>query len=161
MQYIMRLLMDSDCLIKLAKSSLKELVCRSFTVVIPPLVRKEVVDEGSGRPDAELVRENLEKKLLSQSAGRERSVSRGEEAVFTVFQSGHYDAICSDDRKFIKRLRVFHVPYLTPAVLIAVLVRNGKLVLSEALDKLDSLAPMISDEEYGTVKLFLDGWRNQ
>jgi hypothetical protein len=152
--------MDSDCLIKLAKSSLKEVVCRSFTVVIPPLVRKEVIDEGSGRPDAEIVRENLEKKLLSQSAGQ-RSVSRGEDAVFTVFQSGHYDAICSDDKKFIKRLRLFHVPYLTPAVLIAALVKNGKLALNEALDKLDSLAPMISEEEYSTVKLYLDRWRNQ
>ncbi|HXV62274.1 MAG TPA: hypothetical protein VEK15_16355 [Vicinamibacteria bacterium] len=152
--------MDSDCLIKLAKSSLKEVVCQSFTVVIPPRVRKEVVDEGGGRPDAEIVRENFQRKLLSQSAG-ERSVSRGEEEVFSVFQSGHYDAICSDDRKFIKRLRLFHLPYLTPAVLIAALVKNGKLALGEALDKLDSLAPMISEEEYGIVKLFLDGWRNQ
>lgn len=150
--------MDSDCLIKLVKSLLKEVVCRSFTVVIPPLVRQEVVDDGSGRPDAEIVRQNLEAKLLSLSA-RSRAVSRGEEAVFTVFQSGSYDAICSDDRKFIKRLRLFHVPYLTPAVLIAVLVKNGKLTLKEALDKLEALAPMVSEEEYGTVRLFLAGWR--
>jgi hypothetical protein len=106
------------------------------------------------------VSQNLESKLLSLSA-QPRLASKGEEAVFTVFQSGRYDAICSDDKKFIKRLRLFRVPYLTPGVLIAALVKNGKLTLSEALDKLESLAPMVSEEEYSTVKLFLDGWRNE
>jgi rRNA-processing protein FCF1 len=159
MQHMLRLLMDSDCLIKLARSSLKEVVCRSYTVVIPPLVRREVVDKGRDLPDAEIVRRTLESKLLSLSE-RQRSASRAKEAVFTVFQSGRYDAICSDDRKFIKRLRLFHVPYLTPAVLIAALVKNGKLTLKNAFEKLEALAPMVSEEEYATVKLFLAGWRN-
>jgi hypothetical protein len=155
----MRLLMDSDCLIKLARSSLKEVVCRSFTVVIPPLVRREVVDKSRGRPDAEIVRKNLDSKLLSLSE-RRHPASKGEEAVFTIFQSGRYDAICSDDRKFIKRLRLFHVPYLTPAVLIAALVKNGKLTLKDAFEKLEALAPMVSEEEYATVRLFLAGRKN-
>ena len=152
--------MDSDCLIKLAKSSLKEVVCRSFTVLIPPLVKREIVEDGRGRPDAMIVADNLERKLLSVTK-ESKAASKGEEAVFTVFQSGRFDAICSDDRKFIKRLRLFQVPYLTPAVLIAVLVRKKRLTVGEALRKLESLSPMISDEEYSTVKLFLSGWRQE
>jgi len=41
--------------------------------------------------------------------------------------------------------------------LIAVLVREGRLTVREALRKLEILSPMISDEEYSTVKLFLAG----
>ncbi len=150
--------MDSDCLIKLAKSSLKEIVCRSFVVVIPPLVKKEVVDDASEQPDSILVKSNIEKKLLTVGSGT-GSGSKGEEAVFNVFQSGQYDAICSDDKRFIKRLRLFEVPYLTPAVLIAVIFRQGNIPLKDALEKLESLAPMISDDEYLTVKTFLANWR--
>lgn len=134
--------MDSDCLIKLVRSSLKEIACRSFVVVIPTLVKREVVEDSGGRPDAMVVKDNLEKKMLSVSKGPP-SISKGEEAVFTVFQSGRYDAICSDDKKFVRRLRSFQVPYLTPAVLIAVLVKNGKLTVHQGLQKLESLAPMI------------------
>lgn len=152
--------MDSDCLIKLVKSSLKEVVCRSFTVLMPPLVKQEIVEDGRGRPDAMIVADNLARKLLSVTK-ESKSAARGEEAVFTVFQSGRFDAICSDDRKFIKRLRLFQVPYLTPAVLIAVLVKEKRLTVGEALQKLESLSPMISDEEYSTVKLFLAGWREK
>lgn len=149
--------MDSDCLIKLVKSSLKEVVCQSFTVLIPPLVKQETVEDARGRPDAAIVADNLERKLLSVTK-QSKAASQGEEAVFTVFHSGRFDAICSDDRKFIKRLRLFQVPYLTPAVLIAVLVRAERMTVQEALRKLESLSPMISDEEYSTVKLFLSGW---
>ena len=152
--------MDSDCLIKLVKSSLKEIVCRSFTVVIPTLVKQEIVEDSPGQPDAMIVKDNLEKKLLSVGK-QQQTVSKGEEAVFTVFQSGRYDAICSDDKRFIKRLRLFQVPYMTPAVLIAVLVKNGKMTVHQALQKLESLSPMISDEEYSTVKAVLANWGNE
>ena len=152
--------MDSDCLIKLVKSSLKEIVCRSFSVAIPAFVKKEVVEDSAGQPDAIVIKDNLEKKLLAVSK-QEQTVSKGEEAVFVVFQSGRYDAICSDDKRFIKRLRLFQVPYMTPAVLIAVLLKKGKLTVHEALRKLESLSPMISDEEYSTVKAVLANWRQE
>ncbi|HJZ11903.1 MAG TPA: hypothetical protein VJ521_07125 [Acidobacteriota bacterium] len=151
--------MDSDCLIKIVKSSLKEMVLRNFNVEIPPLVRKEIVDDSKEQPDALIVKVNLDKKLLTVSRpipGR----SKGEEAVFDVFHSGQYDAICTDDKRFIKRLRLFDVPYFTPAVLIAVMMKAGVLTAGAALEKLESLAPMISDDEYLTVKRVLSTWSN-
>jgi rRNA-processing protein FCF1 len=152
--------MDSDCLIKLVKSSLKELVCANFTVVIPALVKREIVDDSRGQPDATIVKDNLEKKLLSELR-KPRAASRGEQELFSEFQSGGYDALCSDDKRFLKRLRLFQIPYMTPAVLIAVLVKDGKLTPDQALQKLESLSPMISDEEYSTAKVFLEGWRER
>src|SRR5437870_6059814 len=77
----MRLLMDSDCLIKLVKASLKELVCHHFIVEIPPLVIKETVHESKGLPDAEVIQANLDKKHLAVS-GVISPMKRGEDAVY-------------------------------------------------------------------------------
>jgi rRNA-processing protein FCF1 len=156
--YYMKLLMDSDCLIKLAKSSIKESVCTSFTVVIPALVKKEVVETTPGHPEVALINENLKRKILSVKSSR-GSASKGEEAVFTIFQSGDFDAVCSDDKRFIKRLRLFDVPYLTPAVLVALMLKQKKITRNEALQKLNSLSPFVSEEEYFAVNAFLTAWK--
>jgi rRNA-processing protein FCF1 len=152
--------MDSDCLIKLVKAALKETVCLNFTVVIPALVKREVVEEGRRQPDAAIVEDNLKRKLLLESKGS-ASPAKGEEEVFSAFQSGKYDAICSDDRRLLRRLRLLGIPYMTPGVLIAVLVKDGKLTVQQALEKLESLSPMISDEESSAVRLFLSNWSQQ
>ena len=152
--------MDSDCLIKLAKSSLKEIICSSFAVSIPPIVKKEIIEDSAGQPDSLLIKQNLEKKLLAVSE-QEMSAAKGEEGLFKVFQSGRYDAICSDDKRFIKRLRLFQVPYMTPGVLIVLLLKKKKITVHEALRKLELLSPMISDEEYATVKVVLANWRKE
>ena len=63
--------MDSDCLIKLAKAGLKEPVCSVFTVVIPQLVKKEVIDNGGAHPESAVVARNVEQGVLSVARGRE------------------------------------------------------------------------------------------
>lgn len=152
--------MDADCLIKLTKSGLKELVCRNFSVVIPQLVKEEIVDNAKGHPDGSVIKKNIESKLIALYRPHS-SFRKGEEAVFAVFQKGKYDAICSDDKRFIKRLRFFDIPYITPAVFIAVLLKSGKLELTEAMMKLEALSPFVSDEEYSTVKSVLKDWRKE
>jgi len=76
-----------------------------------------------------------------------------------LFQAGGYDAIGSDDRQFIRSLRVFGIPYLTPATCIAAMHKQGKQKASEALKGLDELAAYISASEYHTVRLFIEKWR--
>ena len=150
--------MDADCLIKLAKSSLKEFVCRNFSVAIPTIVEKEIVVDLKKHPDAVLIKQNIETDLLAVTESK-GSAERGEDAIFEVFQAGQYDAICSDDKKFIKRLRIFNIPYLTPAVLIIVLLKNKTIHVETALHHLESLLPMISEEEYSTVKVIIENRR--
>ncbi|MFZ3089141.1 MAG: hypothetical protein WA240_00820 [Nitrospirota bacterium] len=147
--------MDADCLIKLAKSKLKELVCRNFTVIISQAVKEEVIDNAHGHPDAVIIRENLERKLLALSKVKSLS-KKGEDSIFAIYKLGKFDAICSDDKRFINRLRFFDIPYITPAVFIAILLKKGKLTIKEAYKRLDSLSPFISDDEYNAIKLLLE-----
>lgn len=154
----MRLLMDSDCLIKLTKSRLKESVCQNFTVFIPQDIKKEVIDNAKGHPDATVIKDNVEKNLLAVIKSSSFS-KKGEDSVFTLFRRGTYDAICSDDKRFIKRLRFLDIPYITPSVFIALLVKEDKLTLDEAREKLELLSPLVSDDEYHAVNLILQNWR--
>ena len=63
----MKLFMDADCLIKLTKAGLNELVCRHDTVMIPDMVRQEVVDSGKvkGCDDAVAVEKNISADFIS------------------------------------------------------------------------------------------------
>ncbi|MGH9922380.1 MAG: hypothetical protein ACRD38_06485, partial [Nitrososphaerales archaeon] len=58
----MHVVMDTDALIKIAKSSLKELITSSISVHIPMSVKKESVDEGKVRrfPDAISLENNIQ-----------------------------------------------------------------------------------------------------
>lgn len=152
--------MDTDCLIKLTKSGLKELVCGNFSVFIPQVVKEELIDNAGEHPDSMIIKENIARGLLTINKIQSSS-QKGEDAVFATFQQEKFDAICSDDKRFIKRLRLFEIPYITPSVFIAILLKSGNLTIDEAGEKLDLLSPFISDDEYNAIKLVLDNWRIQ
>jgi rRNA-processing protein FCF1 len=155
----MNVLMDADCLIKLTKAGLKEAVCTYLSVVIPQVVKHEVIDQGKDHPDSKVIKDNLAKRLLSVS-GLKTQGPKGEESVLAVFQNGGFNAICSDDKRFIRRLRANDVPYVTPAVCIVLLLEQGEINISDAAEKLESLRPFISSDEYNAVKWVLDTWRS-
>jgi rRNA-processing protein FCF1 len=155
----MNVLMDSDCLIKLTKAGIKETVCAHISVVIPQVVTHEVIDLGKNHPDSMVIKDNLDKGLLSLS-GIETQDVKGEEAVLAIFQNGGFDAVCSDDKRFIRRLRALDVPYITPAVCIVLLLKQGEIIMPDAVEKLESLRPFISSDEYNAVKWVLDTWRS-
>jgi len=154
----MKVVMDADCLIKLTKANLKELVCSAIAVVIPVAVKMEVVDNAGPHPDAEMIQGNIKSKQLTVKGGQAGHYE-GEEAALDLFRRGSYDALCSDDRRFIRRLRILNIPYITPAVFVAVLLKQGRLTAMEAAEKLELLAPYISDDEYATVRLVIENWR--
>lgn len=156
----MKILIDTDCLIKLTKSGLKELVCGNFSVFIPQIVKKELIDNASEHPDSMIIKENIEKGLLTVIEIQSSS-KKGEDAVFATFKQAKFDAICSDDKRFIKRLQLFEIPYITPSVFIAILLKSGNLTIDEAGGKLDLLSSFISDDEYSAINLVLDNWRIQ
>jgi len=106
-----------------------------------------------------VINDNLDKGLLSLS-GVETQDLKGEGAALTIFQKGGFDAILSDDKRFVRRLRALDVPYITPAVCIVILLKQGKINLQGALEKLELLSHFISSDEYYTVKWALDTWRS-
>lgn len=159
----MKIVMDADCLIKLTRAGLKEKVCAAFHVTIPSLVKEEVVDKGKALnlADAFVVEANIKNERLRVVKVTGGGASVGEQETVVLFQKGGYDGIGSDDKRFVRQLRLFGIPYITPAVFIAAMLRQGDMTLDEAEKSLNSLSEYISDNEYATVKMFIEQWRTQ
>ncbi len=153
--------MDADCLIKLTKAGLKEEVCKAFAVTIPQRVKEEVVEQGKRKdlPDALVIERNISAGLVTVRSAGGGKTSLGEKEAILLYQKGGYDAIASDDRRFVRQLRTFDVPYLTPAVIVVLMVKNNILKVPDALLRLDALSHYISESEYYSVKLALEAWR--
>src|SRR5256885_16450546 len=113
----MNLAIDTDALIKLTKSSSKAAVGKAFTVLVPPEVERECVEQGKagGFPDALRVEENVEKGALTgrkpkRSARTEAMVgdlrlSGGEADRPARDPPGGGDQIASDDPRALHNRR--------------------------------------------------------
>ncbi len=150
--------MDADCLIKLTKAGLKELVVGNDTIVIPEVVRKEVIDAGKdrGHSDATFIEANVAAKKI-QIAKEFAKHSSGDEALVELFRRRRYDAVATDDRKLVRILQGANVPFILPGVILYSLHQRGFIDRETALRHLNQLSQFISDEEYSTVRLLLEG----
>ncbi|MGQ0797485.1 MAG: hypothetical protein ACT4OI_06465 [Methanobacteriota archaeon] len=160
----MNLVIDTDALIKLTKSSAKGPVGATFAIFVPSEVQRECVEQGKagGFPDALRVEENIERRVLTvrkskrsvrtEAIVRDLKLSGGEADVFRLHRSGGIDLVVSDDRRFLSILEALGIRYTTPGPLIAALARMGKLPRKEALAHLERLAAFISEDEYSESK---------
>ena len=156
----MNVVMDADCLIKLTKAQVKESVCSTFCIAIPSEVRREVMANAAEHPECAVVQANLKCGALAEVAEPKRRM-QGEESVLAAYRSGAYACVASDDKRFIKKLRIMGVPYITPAVFVLLLVTKSHLSVAEGLAKLEQLAPMISDDEVAIVRLKFENLREK
>ena len=117
-------------------------------------VRVEIVEQGAQPPDSGVVGENVQRGLLAEALTPE--FARGEDAAVALFRQGQYDAVASDDRRFVRRLQIQGVPYVTPGVQLYLLARDGHMPPRPARQALARLAPMVSAEETAVVKLKLE-----
>jgi rRNA-processing protein FCF1 len=152
----MKIAMDADCLIKLTKAGLKEAVCMAWAVSIPTLVVEETVDRSPKCPDAVLIEENIHAGRLKVHNVGQGNV-KGEDAVLSLFNSCGFNAVGTDDARFIRRLRGLGVPYALPAVILVKLCQEKCMSNQEALDALAALRPYISDDEHAVAYLVLAG----
>lgn len=160
----MDIALDADAMIKLAKSSLKEIVLSSFSAHLPPQVVAECVDQGkeAGHPDALIIEENLERGRLQktqphksdrvESLVKELRLGGGERDVIRLFRSGGVDVVVSDDRRFLQILQALGIPFGTTSSLIAALAKRGRIKKREAMDSLEKLRTLISDEQYSEAR---------
>ena len=160
----MKIVMDSDCLVKFAKSGVKETIASAMEVFIPVLVKRETVDEAKkhGYQDAFIIEENINKESVHVAAPNPRKPSslpgtKGEAEVLSLFLSGNYDAIASDDQRFLSRLEAARIPYLTPTACLIYLFKGERVGKQAAKEMLESLRPFVSREEYAVAKLVLEG----
>lgn len=131
---------------------MQELFCR-YTANL----KEEITYNAHEHLDAVIISENIENKLITLNTMHFPS-KNGEDAIFSIFQHGGYDAIYSDDKRFIKRLRFLNIPYITPSVFIALLLKKERLTTKEAQEKLDCLSSFVSDKEYNVIKAILENW---
>lgn len=155
--------MDSDCLVKLTKAGAKEAVLSAMEVHIPRLVKQETVDEAKkhGYQDALIIEKNINKKALLVVKHQRKqqtaiSVAKGETDVVSLYSEGKYDAVASDDQRFLKRLEAANIPCLTPTACLVYLHKNKKADKPAAMKMLESLKPFISSEEYTVAKLYME-----
>jgi hypothetical protein len=151
-----RVVMDADCLIKLTKAGLKETVCESWRVEIPELVEQETVHQAPDLPDALQIGRNISvgRVRVKQTIG---GGTRGEQEALSLFRSGAYDAIATDDARFVRELRAGAVPFAVPSVIVVRLQRDGHLSLEEAERALLDLRPFVNPDQHSAAWLMLSG----
>jgi len=154
----MKILMDSDCLIKFTKAGLKERICRFYRVSIPAIVQREVVDAGKakGTPDAELVERNISDDLIHVLRKKTPMPLKGDQALVEVFSLRSYDAVATDDAKLVRLLKSMSIPCILPGLMIASLFFGKSIDHQKASSWLDDLSPFISEDEYSSVKLLME-----
>jgi len=150
--------MDADCLIKLTKAGLKEFICNHKKIIIPGIVKREVVDAGKskGHPDAELIEKNIDHGLVIVAKEKAFNHVKGDRALVAMFERRRYTAVATDDAKLIRVLRATGIPFVLPALLIYSIYKSGLVDQASALNWLDRLSPFISEEEYSVTKLLLE-----
>lgn len=69
---------------------------------------------------------------------------------------GGFTAIASDDQKFIRKMEEIDIPCITTAALIAYAWRKGVIDKEKALELLENIKSMVSDEEYLLAKVEIE-----
>jgi len=153
----MKLLMDADCLIKLTKAGLKELVAVNYTVSIPEPVKKEVVDAGIKKQcsDAFAVKKNIESKLLAVIDAPE-TIEKGDLSLIALFKKEIYDAVATDDVRLSHHLKALNIPYILPGLILYRLLKDGKTDHKTTFWALQQLSEYISDDEFATVRILME-----
>jgi len=149
-------------LIKITKASVKDVIVSNIEVFVPREVKREVVDEGKtkGYPDAVVVEDNIEKgkikaidtkpNELMESVIESLHLFGGEADSFRLFKQDNYDAITSDDQRFLDLIDGLGIPFTTPTSLLLYLWKIGKTSRQETHKYLEKMRELISSEEYLT-----------
>ena len=67
-----------------------------------------------------------------------------------------YDAIASDDRRFLRKLGSADIPFLMPTACLVYAYEQGKTGQDDTLRILENLKSLISGEEYAVAKIYLE-----
>lgn len=153
----MKLLMDADCLIKLTKAGLKELVVINYSVFVPEPVKREVVDAGKKKDcaDAFAVEKNIESKLIAV-VDAPATVEKGDQALIAVYRNEDCHAIATDDVRLSHHLKALNIPFILPGLILYRLLKDGKTDYKTTLSALYQLSEFISEDEFATVRLLME-----
>jgi hypothetical protein len=146
MGWIMKIVVDSDVLIKLTKTGSKEVVVGLLDIVIPKRVYEETVLESKGCLDANKIQENINEGNVQVNGLSAHN--KGEIEALKLYRSGGFELIVSDDRKFLNYLERNDIPYLTSSSLIVYLLHKNGISKEETIRYIDNLKMYISNGQY-------------
>ncbi|MBC8420421.1 MAG: hypothetical protein H8E10_17700 [Desulfobacterales bacterium] len=149
--------MDADCLIKLTKAGLKEFIANEYSIFIPGVVKREVVDAGKAKqcPDAFAVENNINANVLT-IVEASSDYPKGDEALIALFRKEAYDTVATDDLKLIRRLKIGSIPFILPGLIIYQLLENKIINRQTAIEALNKLSEFISGDEFSVVRLLME-----
>ena len=160
--------MDADCLIKLTKGGAKGDVSLCVEIIIPEGVEVEAVDQGKagGYPDSLEIERNIRTGKIRVERTCETEEVRliaetlrlrgGEIKVYSMFHGGGFQAIASDDQRFMRKMDEIGVPCITPTALIIHTWRRKGIDEERALELLQRISAYVSEEEYALSKLEIE-----
>jgi predicted nucleic acid-binding protein len=152
----MKVVADSDVLIKLTKTGSKEVIVSLVKIFIPKRVYEETVTESKGYIDANKIRENIKEGKI-QVAGLSMC-DKGEIEALKLYKSGGFELIVSDDKKFLNYLERNDIPYLTSSSLIVYLLYKNKISKEDTIKYIDNLKMYISKGQYLTAMSEVQRW---
>ena len=158
-----RIVLDSDGLIKLEKSGMLRVLCKTHTCIIPEGVFEETVKQGKIElyADAFRLEEEIKGKVEVKEAAENfrateitkgKSLGKGEREVLHLFFNETADAIVSDDRSFLNLLEEKGIAFLNPAKAIVFLKRKDRIKKEEALEALNKIKELIRKDVYEKAK---------
>jgi len=174
----LKVVIDSDGLIKLAKAGVLEKVAGAWDFYIPQAVYEETVERGKEEayPDAEEIeriiqgqgrghvrppsREHPRAKGILALAGA-KSLGRGEQETLHLFFAEEADVIISDDRAFLAVLERAALPYLPPALALVELARRKGIGIEEAVEALEKMKRLIKAEVYQCAREDLEALKGK
>jgi len=164
-----RMVLDSDGLIKLAKSEMLEVTLKAWDCLVPQAVYVETVERGirAAYPDALAIREALQPQTVrpmvhhpraTMLLQQKRNLGRGEQEALHLFFRARAHAIISDDAAFVTVLEQAGIPYLPPALVLLELAHHQQLEPRAALEGLERMRALIRPEIYRMARSNLEAF---
>jgi hypothetical protein len=166
----LRVVLDSDGLIKLAKADALETLVKAWNCIVPQAVYSETVERGvrAAHPDAAVIRDVLSIPMVrphvhhSRAArllGQKRRLGRGEQEALHLYFAMRADGIITDAAAFVGLLERADLPYLPPPLVLVQLASQAQLELHAAVQALERMRPFVRREVYHAARADLEALR--
>ena len=153
--------LDSDGLIKLTKAGVIEDLAKYRKCIITQEVFNEAVKRGKEGlyEDAYVIEDLINRRLLTIKKVKSTELpelGKGEASSLEIFKKGKYNAIITDDRKFLKVMEEQNIPFMMPSDVIVRLLKRRKITAKKALEALEKIKPFIRKDVYEKAKSEVD-----
>lgn len=157
-------MLDSDCLIKLAKAGVLDALLKNAICFVPQEVFEEVVIVGKRLlyKDAEEISRIVEQgriRVVPIVCQAHPALGKGEVAAKELAIKIAADAVLSDDQRFLSELESEGIAFMNSAHAIVWLKETKSVTRNEALIMMERLRPFISEGSHQNAIIIIGGKR--